>query len=357
MTTLMPNTFQHPNVYIDQLDHLLTPAESKVLTKATREILGFWDNISSRSARISLSVFVDGKFKRGKPRTVENRLCWGCGLSKPAVITALNELDKYKILVKVGDATNDGQMYTLEIDQDKIDWDGLRNRQAGKYDNNLKRTEKARNTGGQSDLPPEENALGGKSDLPPGGKSDLPKETHRETQIEEEEGNGVNNFTNSLDDPKEFSSMRVTDFNAPVYLDDDERSTFGNITKRQWRNNQLFVDIAANLNGLHGFSLFEFEEFYHHIIQPARDIPRFFDWATWVSKNNGKGKGWRVFKGFVYEGMNRDGDGNYITTFDCDFERWLRGEFVAKANLGASKYTPKDQAAPPPAKVRFNLER
>jgi len=136
---LIPNTFQHPNDYIDWLSYYLTPQEEKVLTKAIREILGWQDKIVERRARISLSVFVKGKVNRhGK------QLCLGCGLGISAVRKALSALNEYNILCKVGDPTEDGQQYYLQENWDAIDHEGLKERKDGKKEQNRARTEAAR---------------------------------------------------------------------------------------------------------------------------------------------------------------------------------------------------------------------
>lgn len=137
-SSLIPNTFQHPNLYIDRLAHLLTPQEQVVLNKAVREILGWQNKRLTRQANISLSVFVDGKFDSNG-----NRLCYGCGLGTGSVRTALKTLDKFKILLKDGEPTQDGQLYTLQIDSEKIDWQGLENRKAGQDQKRRRQTSAA----------------------------------------------------------------------------------------------------------------------------------------------------------------------------------------------------------------------
>ena len=135
---LVPNSFQHPNFLIDKLDYYLTAEESKVLSKAVREILGWRDKITERKAPISLSVFVDGKFnKDGK------RLCRGCGLGLQTVRNTLASLHKFGILLKVDQPTQDGQMYWLQDDESKIDWEALETRRAQWDEVNAKRTKKA----------------------------------------------------------------------------------------------------------------------------------------------------------------------------------------------------------------------
>lgn len=138
MSTLIPNTFQHPNAYIDWLSYYLTGEEEKVLNKAVREILGWHDTISSRRARIALSIFVDGKKKDGEI------VCMGCGLSLDAVRKALKTLHQFNILVKIGKPTNDGQEYELVETWDDIKWDAIRLRRDQWDKANRKRTEAAR---------------------------------------------------------------------------------------------------------------------------------------------------------------------------------------------------------------------
>ena len=56
MSKLVPNSFPHPNILVDQLSYYLTPAEEKVLNKAVREILGWHNKVESRKAAIALSI-------------------------------------------------------------------------------------------------------------------------------------------------------------------------------------------------------------------------------------------------------------------------------------------------------------
>lgn len=135
---IIPNSFQHPNMLVDQLSYYLTAEEEKVLNKALREILGWHNRIAERKAPISLSVFVDGK-------TDENgeRLCLGCGLSINTVRAALDGLHKYRILVKLGRATQEGQVYWIQEDPDQIDWQGLAQRREKWDEVNKKRTRAA----------------------------------------------------------------------------------------------------------------------------------------------------------------------------------------------------------------------
>lgn len=132
----IPNSFQHPNALVDELSFFLTPEEEKVLNKALREILGWHSRIESRKAPISLSVFVEGKFDADG-----RRLCRGCGLSQTAVRSALESLDRYRILVKVGEPTKAGQEYWVQDDFNRIDWPGLEARRAQQVEAGRRRTQ------------------------------------------------------------------------------------------------------------------------------------------------------------------------------------------------------------------------
>lgn len=140
MSKLIPNSFQHPNFYIDKLSYFLTPQENVVLDKAIREILG-WDNkIEKRQARIALSIFVDGKFNRD----TGERLCYGCGIGVGAIRLALMGLDEFGILVKVGKATPVGQLFRLQDDITQIDMAALELRRETRGLERKQQTAKAR---------------------------------------------------------------------------------------------------------------------------------------------------------------------------------------------------------------------
>jgi len=140
MSKLIPNSFQHPNFYIDKLSYFLTPQENVVLDKAIREILG-WDNkIEKRQARIALSIFVDGKFNR----ETGERLCYGCGLGISAIRKALTALNEFGILVKVGEPCPIGQLFRLQDDIAQIDIAALELRRETQEAERKQRTAKAR---------------------------------------------------------------------------------------------------------------------------------------------------------------------------------------------------------------------
>lgn len=138
---IIPNTFQHPNIFVDRLMFFLSPVENVVLTFAVRRILGFQDNIMSRKDNISLSQFTDGITKEnGEP------LALGCGVGTQAVIDALNNLELFKILIPTTEKADPkrGQEYWLQDNENAIDWDGLEKRKSQKSVRYAKRTKKAR---------------------------------------------------------------------------------------------------------------------------------------------------------------------------------------------------------------------
>lgn len=138
---ILPNTFQHPNIFVDRLMYYLTPEENVVLTFAIRRILGFQENISTRKDNISLSQFVDGiKAKDGHVVSL------GCGLGATSVRTALNALEKYRILLPTTEKADakKGQEYWLQSSDTNIDWDGLEARSTQKKEKSIHRTVKAR---------------------------------------------------------------------------------------------------------------------------------------------------------------------------------------------------------------------
>lgn len=137
---IIPNTFQHPNMFVDKLMRLLTPTENVVLTFAVRRILGFQDHIVNRKDHISLSQFTDGI-------TAEDGrlLCGGCGLGTDTVIQALEVLEKFRILIPTGKAdARKGQEFWLQEKEYAIDWDGLETRLSDRVEKGRQQTAKSR---------------------------------------------------------------------------------------------------------------------------------------------------------------------------------------------------------------------
>ena len=134
--SLIPNSFQYPNYYNDVLDQYLTPEESKVLTRAIREIFGWEEHRQTRTAQISISSFL-----HGNPRNKSA----GIGLNRETIIAALDALHTYRILLKIGKAHDSrGQTYKLNLDETTIDIDGLKQRLLKRQLTNKQRTATAR---------------------------------------------------------------------------------------------------------------------------------------------------------------------------------------------------------------------
>lgn len=135
--TLYPNTFQHHNWYVDELLYLLTPEESKVLTYALREIMGWEAGRQTRRARIALSCFVEGwKDRQGTIRS------HGTGMNRAVVKRALKELCRFGLLTR-HDTTRSGTEYELNLDTALIDLKGLKARRAHRLERIRLRTQHA----------------------------------------------------------------------------------------------------------------------------------------------------------------------------------------------------------------------
>ena len=121
MSELLPNTTQTPNLYYDRTFGLLTDGENKTLQYAIRRTLGF----HKQSDRISISQFMRGNGRIGKDgRPVEI----GTLLSKGNQIKSCQSLVEFGILIEVSDndgAKNEGKEWRLQLDESKIDFDGL----------------------------------------------------------------------------------------------------------------------------------------------------------------------------------------------------------------------------------------
>ena len=151
--TIIPNAFQTPNLYVDRVMPYLTESELRVLIFATRHILGWQDTIKKRQNTISITMFERGF------TTKDGDYYAGCGLGRAAIIKALEALVEFGLLGKDGEATNDGQKWTLKTTG--INWEQLEARQGKQLDAFRTRTRKAREKaamkrdGGLSDTPDE----------------------------------------------------------------------------------------------------------------------------------------------------------------------------------------------------------
>lgn len=134
--SLVPNTFQTFNSYVDDAMYLLTDGELRCLLFATRHIMGWQDKIDKRQGFISLSMFEGGFL------TKDGRQYHGCGLGRKAIITATNDLVRFGFLEKVGTAGRDGQEWKLS--SDGIKWDLLQERYMQKTTHYKRQTDQAR---------------------------------------------------------------------------------------------------------------------------------------------------------------------------------------------------------------------
>ncbi len=131
--SLIPNSWQTPNDFMDKYNPYLTSEEWRVLSYACRHILGWHDYVNSRMRRMSLSFFENGYGPYP-----------GCGLKRAAIIRALDSLAQFGLLAKVGKPTQEGQMWKLPLLESEIDLEGLQARQAEKTQKAVSRTNHAR---------------------------------------------------------------------------------------------------------------------------------------------------------------------------------------------------------------------
>lgn len=183
-STFVPNSFQTPNGYVDDLMPFLTGEEYKVLIYATRRILGF----QKRQDRISLSQFTDGTKSIKDGRTLDN----GTGLGKETVIKCLANLVRFGLMVKEADndpKTNEGTLWSLQWDENLVNWTAIREQVEKRSKTNLNRMQKARSVGLTAVGGTDRSLVGG-TDLPPVGGTDSQKtvlEIQLKTGKEEEE--------------------------------------------------------------------------------------------------------------------------------------------------------------------------
>ena len=151
MSKYIPNSFQTPNIVIDELMSLLNEGELKCYLFAIRHIYGWQDKIERGYAHISLSMFEDG-FSQFS----------GTGLSRPTITKSLKALVKYGVLIKVetDETYSKGQAYAIG---ENPDIEGLSNRKnKDKVVKNLNQK--------------------GLKILTSGSKKSLPKQTQEKTQ-------------------------------------------------------------------------------------------------------------------------------------------------------------------------------
>ncbi len=152
MSKYVPNSFQTPNIVIDELMSLLNEGELKCYLFAIRHVYGWQDKIERGYAHISISMFEDG-FSQFS----------GTGLSRPTITKSLKALVKYGVLIKVetDETYSKGQAYAIG---ENPDIEGLENRKnKDKVVKNLNQK--------------------GLKILTTGSKKSLPKQTQGKTQV------------------------------------------------------------------------------------------------------------------------------------------------------------------------------
>lgn len=169
MSKYIPNSFQTPNIVVDELMSLLNSSELKCYLFAIRHVYGWQDKIERGYAHISISMFEHG-FSQFS----------GTGLSRPTITKSLKTLAKYGLLIKVEtDETNSkGQAYAIG---ENPDIEGLEARNdKDKKDKNKDGVVKNFNQKGLNNLTS-------------GSKKSLPKQTQEKTQdnIPPENSDGV----------------------------------------------------------------------------------------------------------------------------------------------------------------------
>ncbi len=137
--TLYPNTYQHHNVYVDRISYYLTGNEEKVLNHILREIMGWEKGRQTRSADISISTLTDGKVKQNG-----EVFSLGCGLGASAVRNALKALVQFGLIERVGDPTQAGQRYALQMDYEKLRWDLMEQRKERRCESKAQQAATAR---------------------------------------------------------------------------------------------------------------------------------------------------------------------------------------------------------------------
>lgn len=156
--SILMNSFQTPNPFVDSAMAYLTPEEYKCLSFACRHILGWQDKINKRRGVISLTMFERGFI------SAKGTAFGGTGLTRPTIVKAVDELVKYSFLFRIGEPSADGQEYELGEEPDFV---GLELRHAAKADGRKQQTATARASKAHK-------PAGGLSDIPASGKADKP---------------------------------------------------------------------------------------------------------------------------------------------------------------------------------------
>lgn len=236
MSGFIPNSFQHPNLYVDKYMSFLTNNELRVLVYMMRRIFGF----HKHQDRIAISQITEGIVtKQGE------RLDYGAGLSKPACIKAIEGLSRFGLVVEVADndpKAREGKCYALQLEESQVDFDGLVQRKGKTKEVETARTQKARKAksevngidpvaqkSGKSDLPHEVNETYRYRSMPFTNKVSVENQLEIQTSVsceqitdslEGEQQKQVVYAQESLlnDSPlgKDVSVIRTSSYSAPV---------------------------------------------------------------------------------------------------------------------------------------------
>ena len=119
MSKLIPNTFQFPKYYIDEIGDLLTADEMLVVLYIARHTFGY----NKESDQIAMSQFMNGiRNKDGK------RVDGGVNLTKYRLKEALKMLIACNIVVVIREAITSppsqrkATEYALQFDSDSVEW-------------------------------------------------------------------------------------------------------------------------------------------------------------------------------------------------------------------------------------------
>jgi hypothetical protein len=185
VSAFIPNSFQTPNAYADEFMAFLTDPEWKVLSYTVRRIIGFRKD----EDRIAIS-----QYENGLHDADGNRLDYGTGLSRPAIVKALGALKEYGLVVEVAPndpAANKGACYALQLDYAKVNKRGLVERYEQARTRGRKQTAKAREVKSESAVNETNRTLEEES-----GKLDIPhpvNETNRTRLMKLTDNNQLEN--------------------------------------------------------------------------------------------------------------------------------------------------------------------
>ena len=122
---IIPNAYQSPNFYVDDLLPLLTGEEWKCMSFLIRKTLG-WQKFSDRLAKSVISK--------------------STGLAESTVDKSMASLIEFGLALRVNpnNITHDGIEYSVQMYDDKINWNALEGRKQKNIERNEKRTQAAR---------------------------------------------------------------------------------------------------------------------------------------------------------------------------------------------------------------------